>query len=112
MKQTILIALALSASALAGIRIFPATRFEFTDCEASPGSAPKTILAGTYVFRVTDEDVYVCIGSSSCVADGGPGGDRWPVGTVVTMTFPENVAASCRSAGGTGDAIFTKASDF
>ena len=109
-----LLGLALAALAVVpikGITLFPATRFEFTDCSAT-GSPVQTVTEGTYVFRVTDESVFICYvaelsdGGSPC----GSAGDKFPGGWGMVQSFPiGGKPVSCRSAGATGDAIFTLA---
>lgn len=88
--------------AATGITIQPNVRYEFTDCAAG-GSAAQTVTAGTYVFRVTDSDVFVCY-AATCAA----GGEKWPLGTVILINVNADQSVSCRSAGSTGDAIFTR----
>lgn len=87
------------------IGIDTSKRVEFTDCSGT-GSAAQTLTAGTYAFRVTDADVWLCFADPPATATCGSGGERWPVGTVINYaTGTKSVA--CRSTGANGDAIFT-----
>ena len=96
-----LASLLVSVSALAaGVSLAPSTRFEFTDCAAG-GSAAQTVPAGSFLFRATDESVFICF-ASTCVS----GGEKFPAGTVMLLNMPGG-SVSCRSAASTGDAIFT-----
>lgn len=109
MKRVLILgALVASVAALAagGVRFYPAKEFNFSNCSAS-GSSAQTVTADTYLFRVTDEDIYLCIASASSTC--ASGGMRFPVGTVMLVTFPVNKSVSCRSAGATGDALMTSA---
>lgn len=99
--------LALPALARGAINLALGTRFEFTDCAAG-GSAAQTLALGQYLFRVTDEAVFVCFAAagSTCAA----GGEKFPGGMAMLLNVTgDKVSVSCRSAGATGDAIFTKA---
>lgn len=98
----LLVLLAGGALAATGITLVPTVRFEFTDCAAA-GSTSQTVTAGTYVFRITDSDVWLCWGATC-----GTGGERFPQNTVLLLNVPASQAFSCRSAGSTGDAIFTR----
>lgn len=104
--RTIALVVLFASAALAanGISIDTATRFEFTDA-ASGGSAAQTVTAGTYVMRVTDSDAFVCY-AGTCAS----GGEKWPQGTVILISFGASTSVSCRSAASTGDIIFTKGS--
>ncbi len=86
-KLLLLLALASTAAIAGGIQLDTAKRFEFTNCEAG-GSAAQTLTEGTYLFRVTTEDVWICY-AATCAAAG--------------EKFGAGIAA-------TGDAIFTGAS--
>ena len=109
-----LLGLALTAIAqtqIKGITIFTATRFEFTNCEAA-GSAVQTVTEGTYLFRVTDEAIFLCYAAQ--LGDGGTpcgsGGEKFPAGMAMMLSVKSGgQVMSCRSAGAAGDAIFTKA---
>ena len=97
-----LFALAAAAQALNGITVVPATRFEFTDCAAG-GSAAQSLTRNTYLFRVTTEDVWICM-AATCAA----GGEKFGGGVAFLWSVGATTSFSCRSAGATGDAIFTK----
>lgn len=87
-------------------------RAEFTNC-ASTGSLSQPITEGEYVMRVTDKDSFVCY-STTCVGDAG---EKWPMGTVVKVSFGRGTGGlsdggtgtdvSCRSSDSTGDVILT-----
>lgn len=102
-----LVALGVAHAAPDPVSLNTNTRFEFTDC-ASGGSASQSLTAGTYLMRVTGEDVNVCY-AATCVT----GGEKYPVGTVMLLRVgsagnnPANVTTSCRSANSAGDVIFT-----
>lgn len=88
-----------------GITLYPATRFEFTNCNVDgTTTAAQTITAGTYLFRVTTEDTWICY-AATCVS---PNGEKFPAGAMMLLTFRSSQSVSCRSASSTGDAIFTK----
>lgn len=94
--------LALSVS---GIPLDTGTRVEFTDC-SSGGSSAQTFSEGTYLFRVTGDDVFLCFAASAatCAANG----EKFPQGTVMLLTIPRDKrSVACRSSTSTGDAIFT-----
>ncbi len=93
----------LATVALAGIRLYPTNRFEFTNC-ASGGSAAQTVKVGTYFTRILAEDVWMCY-AATCVS----GGEQIGAGTVFMLTIPAAQSVSCRSAGSTGDLILTRA---
>lgn len=103
----VLLLLAVSALAMAGpVRLVVGTRFEFTNC-ASGGSSAQTITEGTYLFRVTDADVWLCLAASSATC--ASGGDVFPVGTVIRMAIPRGgQSAACRSTASNGDLTFTR----
>lgn len=104
MRLLLLLVATLSGSAVfaAGVALDTARRFEFTDCAAG-GSAAQTIPEGTYLFRVTTEDVHVCF-AATCAS----GGEKFPAGTVMLLSISRaGSSVSCRSALATGDAIFT-----
>ena len=101
-KLVALVPLLLGAGALAaGVTIYPAVRYEFTDC-ASGGSAAQTVAAGSYLFRVTDADTWLCF-AATCAS----GGEKFPSGSMLLLNIPATTSVSCRS-GGTGDLIFTR----
>jgi hypothetical protein len=87
------------------VTLEPSVRTEFTDC-ASGGSASNTLAANTtYLMRVTDADVFLCL-APTCAT----GGERFPSGTVLLyQTRNAVLTVSCRSSASTGDIIFTKA---
>lgn len=92
------------AAAAGGVILNPVVRFEFTDCAAA-GSASQTIFAGSYLMRVTTEDVFICY-AATCAA----GGEKFPAGMVLLVAFQANQQVSCRSAASTGDLILTNGS--
>ena len=99
--------LATAAVAQSAMRLVTGRRYEFTDC-GSGGSAAQTVSgagSGKYLMRVTDADVFICIADSgsTCVS----GGEKFPVGTIISIAFGgDSKSVSCRSAG-TGDLILT-----
>lgn len=98
------LAIALSVS---GIPLDTGVRQEFTNCSSS-GSSAVTFAEGTYLFRVTDADVWLCFAASSATCT--EAGERFPVGTVMLLTIPrDKKSVACRSSASTGDAIFTLA---
>jgi predicted metal-binding membrane protein len=99
----LLLVLVASAAVADGVELIVATRFDYPNCSAS-GSASQTVTGGTYLMRVTDEDVSICY-AATCAADG----EKFPAGTVMLITFNGNQAVTCRSANATGDVTFTKA---
>ncbi len=101
----LLTALLVGGAALAaGVALDTSRRFEFTDCAAG-GSAAQTLTLGTYLFRVTTEDVFICF-AATCAS----GGEKFPTGTVMLVSIGRGGSSvSCRSALATGDAIFTAA---
>lgn len=88
-----------------GIAVYPATAFTFTDC-ASGGSAAQTITKGSWLFIVTDSDVFVCY-AATCAA----GGTRYAVGSTILIAIEPTAGqqVSCRSTASTGDVSYTKA---
>ena len=107
--RLVLVVLVVAGMALAGgIALDTSTRFEFTDCAAG-GSAAQTVTGGyTYLLRVTDSDVSLCIAESgaTCAA----GGEKFPMGTVLLLTVPgASKSMACRSAGSAGDVALTRA---
>ena len=110
MRRLALLAVALLAVAALGFSSIPLdtnVRFEFTDC-ASGGSVAQTVTGGSYLFRVTDADVFVCFAESASTC--ATGGEKFPSGTVMLLTVPGvSKSMSCRSSASTGDAIFTRA---
>lgn len=104
--SAILVALAIGTAAVAAPLVLTVgTRFEFTDCSSS-GSSAQSVTKASYLMRVTDSDVFVCL-AATCAA----GGEKFPVGTVLLVDFPETTqSVSCRSTGSAGDVILTKAS--
>lgn len=106
--------LAASLAFAGGILVNTAKRAEFTNCSSS-GSLSQPITEGEYVMRVTDKDSFVCY-ATTCVGDAG---EKWPMGTIVKISFPRATAGlsdggtgtdvSCRSSDSTGDVIFTQA---
>lgn len=99
------VALATGASA-AGVALNPSVRYEFTDC-ASGGSAAQTVVAGTYLLRITDADTTVCIADSAATC--ASGGDKFPSGTVMLLTVGgTSKSLACRSSASTGDLILTQ----
>ena len=103
-KLLLLLALVGGTAMAGGLMLDPAVRFEFTNCEAG-GSAAQTVTEGTYLFRVTTEDVWICY-ASTCAA----GGEKFGAGMAMVLSIGRSgQAVSCRSAGATGDAIFTRA---
>lgn len=98
--------LALSAFAVSGFRLDTANRIEFTDCSAS-GSSGQTFSfkngPATFLVRVTDEDSSLCL-ASTCAS----GGEKFPKGTMIAVTFGSGDVVSCRSTGSTGDIIITR----
>lgn len=107
MKRLLLIVFALAALAAPAqtgtITVYTGTRFEFTDC-SSGGSSAQSVTRGSYLFRVTTEDVWICF-AATCAA----GGEKYGAGTTFVQWFDATTSVSCRSAGSTGDAIFTRA---
>lgn len=95
--------LAACGAMAAGITMMVATRFEFTDC-ASGGSAAQTVTSGSYLFRVTTEDVWLCY-AATCAT----GGEKFSAGTMMQLVVAGPQSMSCRSAASTGDAILTSA---
>lgn len=91
------------AAAGTGITLIPGTRFEYTNCSSS-GSASQTVTSNTYLLRVADEDVFVCYAATCAAA-----GEKFPMGTVMLLTFNGDTSFSCRSANSTGDVVLTKA---
>jgi hypothetical protein len=88
-----------------GIAVSTGTRFEFTNCAAGGSASQNVVGPLDYLFRVTDEDVFVCW-AATCAANG----ERFPVGFAAKLHFEgASTTLSCRSAGATGDAIFTRA---
>lgn len=85
----------------AGVNLDTSTRYEFTDCE-SGGSASQSIARGTYLFRVTDADLWICK-AATCAT----GGEKFPSGLVMKLSFGAATTVSCRSTNADGDAIFT-----
>jgi hypothetical protein len=111
MRKTFRLGLALLAllvfAAATGINLSTATRAEFTDCAAG-GSGAQTLVAGTYLLRVTDVDTFVCFAASgsTCAANG----EKFPAGTVMVLAITgDKLSISCRSAAATGDVILTAA---
>lgn len=107
MRKLALVAVLLFASlaVAAGLALDTSQRFEFTDC-ASGGSAAQTVTEGQYLMRVTDTDVYMCTADSGSTC--ATGGERFPVGTVIVVTFGRGgKSTSCRSSASTGDLILT-----
>jgi hypothetical protein len=78
------------------------TRFEFTDCSSS-GSAAQTVTSGTYVLRVTTEDVWLCY-AATCAS----GGEKFPAGWGMHLRVQTTTSMSCRSGTSTGDLILTR----
>lgn len=102
-------ALIASSATAAGITLMVSTRFEFSPClatglSADGGSSAQTVTAGSYFFRATKEDVWVCY-TSSC-ADGG---EVFPNGMAMQLLVAGDQVMSCRSASSTGVATFTSA---
>lgn len=96
-------ALLFAVASIAATKIVPTNRVEFTNCAAT-GSSSQTITGGlSYLFRVSDEDVWVCW-AATC----GTGGERMGQGFAMVLLFADDTVLSCRSTGGTGDAIFTQ----
>ena len=105
MRKLLMILALVSTVALAGISLDTGRRFEFTDCAAG-GSAAQTLTLGDYFTRVTTEDVWICY-AATCAA----GGEKLGAGVAFMLSIPRGgQAISCRSAGATGDVIFTGAS--
>lgn len=106
-KLALLCSLLVAGIAVAGgITLAPSpttNRFEFTDC-SSGGSASQSVFRGTYLFRVTTEDVFICYAATCATL-----GEKFPSGTVMLISFNATTTVSCRSAASTGDAIFTPA---
>ena len=109
MRKFGLLLLLVGSFAFAGAISFDTSvRKEFTDC-SSNGSSAQTLSSGSvYVFRVTDEDTFVCFAASASTC--ASGGEKFPMGTVMLVTITgDTKSVSCRSPGSTGDAIFTRA---
>lgn len=111
MRNLALLVVLLAVGALAATGVVldtTGTDVTLTDC-ASGGSSSTTLLPRvTYLFRVTDADSFLCF-AATCAA----GGKKFPAGTVMLLSMPENagssVTISCRSATSTGDLSFTVA---
>ena len=108
MRRLALLGFLLSGLAVAGgVGLDQSLAFTFTDC-AVGGSSAQTVTGGQYLFMVTDSDVWVCLADSgaTCAA----GGTRFPVGTVMLMSFGAGgKSVACRSAASNGDVSFTRA---
>lgn len=106
----VLLLAAVFATAVGTIRLDTSVRLEIINC-ASGGSSDagaglgNTLAAGDYIFRVLDDDVWLCY-AATCATDG----ERFPVGTVMTVQVRGSAGqlVSCRSAGSTGDIVFTR----
>lgn len=106
---------------IVGITLFPSTRFEFLNC-AVEGSTAQTVTEGTYLLRVTDEDLHICMAAAS-QTDGGKGagcqtpdggtvetGDKFPTGMAMMLSIPAGgKSVTCRSTLATGDLLLTRA---
>jgi hypothetical protein len=110
---TLLLACLTPCLALAGggLTIDPAGSVNLVDCAAG-GSASTTLLPSQgYLMRITGADTTLCW-APTCA----PGGDEYPVGTVVLVKTPANgnpptnSTISCRSATSTGDVRFARVS--
>lgn len=102
-----LVFLSTAAPAQSAIKLVPNSKVEFTDCSGS-GSSAQNVPVGKYLMRVTDADVFICIADAAAVCSSG--GEKFPIGTVISITVAGNSgnkSIACRSAG-TGDVIFTK----
>lgn len=95
-------AVAIVAALSMAYRLAPAYRYEFADCAAG-GSSSQTVLAGSYLFRVRDEPVFLCW-AATCAS----GGEWFNSGFAMILDFNADTVLSCRSAASTGDAILTK----
>jgi hypothetical protein len=113
MRSSPALVLLLAGLAFAGgLVVNVSKRYEFTNC-ASSGSTSQAVTEGEYVLRVTDKDTNMCWGTT-CVGDAG---EKWPMGTVVKLSFPRapgglsdggaGTDISCRSSDSTGDLILT-----
>lgn len=106
---TVLVLLPVLAIAAGGaILLDTSNRLEITDCLASGGDAGTawsgTLTEGSYLLRVTGEDIFVCL-ASTCVS----GGEKFPSGTVLMIAVPRGgMTLSCRGTG-SGDLIVTRA---
>jgi len=94
---------AIAAVLSMAFRLTPAYRYEFTNCSSS-GSASQAIAAGSYLFRVRDEPVWLCWAATCTGSDG----EWFNTGFAMILDFNAETTLSCRSAGSTGDAIITK----
>lgn len=104
MKRTgiaLVLLLVAGVATAAGVNLNTSTRYEFTDCD-SGGSSSQSVARGTYLFRVMDADVWICK-AATCAS----GGERFPSGLVMKLSFGTTTSVSCRSANDDGDAIFT-----
>ena len=103
-KLLLLLALVSTAAVAGGITFDISHRYEFTDCNADGTTTPaQTLGTGTYLFRVTTEDVWVCF-AATCST----GGEKFPAGMALIISIGRGgQVMSCRSASSTGDAIFT-----
>ena len=104
------VAVSFAAVAVAGPRLNPNVRVVFKDCSAW-GSAVQVVPDGEYLFKVTDQDTFVCWDRESCIGDGGveggsDGGVHFPAGFAMRQSFLRTdggTPLSCRSAGDAGD---------
>lgn len=108
MRRLFLLSLFLSLAAAAdGINLNPAVIKTFTDCSSS-GSSAQTVVGGTYLLTIADENVWLCFtdSGSTCAS----GGVKLPSGTVMKISIANaGQSVSCRSTSSTGDAQFTSA---
>jgi hypothetical protein len=103
MRKLALLALLVAGAALAaGVTLTPSVRYELTDCAAG-GSSSVSVTGGSYLFRVTESDTWVCW-AATCAA----GGEKFPAGAMLLLNVPATQAFSCRSADSKGDVIFTR----
>lgn len=106
MRKLLALLLVSTAAIAGGINLDTSRRFEFTDCAAG-GSAAQTVTEGTYLLRVTTEDVSMCL-AATCAT----GGEKFPAGMAMMWSVGRGgTSVSCRSAGATGDLILTGASE-
>ena len=109
MKKTAAVLLLLVAGVALATKGYSlsSTQSDIDDCTTG-GDTAITVTAGVYIFRVLQEDAYICLaaaGASNTCASGGHG---FPAGTNMPLEFGSSVSFNCRSSAGTADTRLTK----
>lgn len=111
MKTFFVVLLCLTATAalaVKGYSLISSKQYKIDACAAA-GDTAVTPLAGTYIVRVLKEDAFICYQpSASGAVTCATGGDEFPAGTVIPLSWGSTQSVNCRSAGGTANLVLTK----